>query len=148
MMRKIFTLALFIAFAVFSAQAQNDRVEALRIAYLTETLELTVEESQQFWPLFNEYEAKRKEIRRNTDRRKNTEEMTEAEAQQFITDNLDAEQKTLNLKREYFVKFQTVISAKRLARLPRAEKDFKRELLKRMKQRRENAGDRPRRGGF
>lgn len=58
----ILGLALLISFVSYGQNRNykrigsiEDKVEARRIAYLTTELELTVEESQKFWPLYNEH---------------------------------------------------------------------------------------------
>ena len=38
-----------------AAQNQKDDLEALRVAFITKELKLTSDESQKFWPIYNEY---------------------------------------------------------------------------------------------
>lgn len=121
-------------------QGRNARIEAMRTAYITENLELTVDEAQAFWPIFNEYEAKRKKIQKSVDRKKDIESMTDAEAEAFLTQSFVKDQQTLDLKRTYFDRFKAVIPIKKIAQLPRIEKSFRQELLKRMRGRREGQG--------
>ena len=42
---------------------KKEKIKALKIAYITEELELTSEEASKFWPLFNAYEDKQRELR-------------------------------------------------------------------------------------
>ena len=142
-MKNFLSLLFLIFFFAVTINAQGDRqernakIEAMRAAYITEKLALTVEESQMFWPIFNEYEASRKEIQKSYDRRKDIESMTDAEAEVFLTQSFVKDQEMLDLKRVYFEKFKTAISVKKIAQLPRIEKRFRQELLKRMKRGRE-----------
>ncbi len=49
------------------ANAQQDRkeqIERLRVAFITQELDLTVEESQAFWPIFNAFRDDKKELER------------------------------------------------------------------------------------
>ena len=62
----IFTLLLSSLAAVAQSKTTNDtealekgKIEAMKAAYLTNELELTVEESQAFWPIYNELQIKR-----------------------------------------------------------------------------------------
>ncbi len=129
-------------------QGRNARIEAMRATYITEKLELTVDEAQVFWPIFNEYEAKRKKIQKSVDRKKDIEAMTDIEAEAFLTQSFVKDQQMLDLKRTYFERFKTVIPIKKIAKLPRIEKSFRQELLKRMRGRREGEGQgRPNRQG-
>src|SRR6476660_7690060 len=41
----------------------KEKINAARIAYITERLGLTPEEAEKFWPVYREYSQKRKEIR-------------------------------------------------------------------------------------
>ena len=49
--------------------SKREKLQALKVGYLTEKLALTPEEAQAFWPLYNEMEARVKETRKG--RRKN-----------------------------------------------------------------------------
>lgn len=114
----------------------SDRLKSMKVAYITDQLNLTPEESQNFWPLYNELEDKLKENRKIHRSERIQENISEAEAKDLITRNFEAEQRELDLKIEYSNKFQTVISPVKLIRLQKAEKQFKRELLNRAKTRR------------
>ena len=138
-MKQIILLTLLLTGMTISVAAQPDRserkerVEALAVAYITEKLDLTVEEAQLFWPVFNEFQEKRKEIRRSFKKRQNPEEMSEAEAGEYLEDSLLQEQQMLDLKKEYYGKMASVISVKKVALLPQAEKKFREELIKRVR---------------
>ena len=44
-------------------EKKKEKIEAIKMAYLTEELELTVAESQAFWPVYNERQNKEHELR-------------------------------------------------------------------------------------
>jgi hypothetical protein len=142
-MVKLFNILFLVCFCIGPISAQenrrekNARIEAMRVAYITKNLDLTVEESQLFWPIFNEYEAKRKSIQRSFNYKREIESMTDEEAEDFIVESFTKDQQMLDLKRSYFEKFKTAIPIKKIAILPRIEKRFRQELLKRMRQGRE-----------
>ena len=49
------------------AERQNERkenIEAMKIGFLTKKLDLTPEEAQKFWPVYNQYSDKMKELRK------------------------------------------------------------------------------------
>ena len=53
---KRFILYTFFILSGFSMQAQNgNRLEALKIAYITKKMDLSPEEAQKFWPIYNQY---------------------------------------------------------------------------------------------
>ena len=144
-MKRIFLMSLFSLGFIITAFSQGpprrmngeggDRVKAMRVAYITNILELSPEESEKFWPIFNEMERKMRDVRKDA-RNNRIEPDSDAAARQAILDQLDMEQQRLDLEKEYLEKLNTVISYTKLYRLKKAEKDFKRELLKRSRERR------------
>ncbi len=142
-MKKILILVLLTGLTTLALQAQpgkqaDERIRAFRVAYFTDKLRLTPEESQQFWPLFNEFRDKVKAIKRDQKPEKAIIDLTDAEADAFIQEMLSAEEKEVALKREYFQKLRKVISPRKLAMLPQTEKEFNKTLLERMREFREN----------
>ena len=112
------------------------KIEAQKVAFLTRVLELTPEEAQKFWPLYNEYSEKERALRPDFKKRR-PKNMTEEEANELIDSFFDNEQKRLNLTKNYYEKFKMILPAKKVVKLHFAERRFKQELLKRIKQRRD-----------
>jgi hypothetical protein len=120
----------------------QDRIESMRIAFITNQLSLTPEESQQFWPVYNKYKEEEKVIRESY-RKPNIDfqSMSDAEGAKLIEDHFDMEQKLLDLKRATYKDLQSVIPVNKIARLNRAERAFKEKLLEFIQeQRRERKG--------
>lgn len=138
-MKKLFFV--LIAFAsIISVYAQPDgsriksRVEAHRIGFITQRLSLTPEESQQFWPLYNQYTDKVQQIRNSVKLEKQLDEMNDADIEKLIIGQMDKETRELDLRKEYYQKFKKVISVKKIAKLYKAERDFKAEMLKQLQE--------------
>jgi len=126
-----------ISTSIFAQQDnRRERIKSLRVAFITEKLELTPEESQKFWPLMNQFKVEQRQIRGQYRENAASLDMTDAEAEQSIVDNFEKEQKLLDLKRAYFQKMKGVIPPRKIARLQRAEKEFKTTVLKQMQNRR------------
>ncbi|MFD3003131.1 Spy/CpxP family protein refolding chaperone [Pontibacter toksunensis] len=124
-----------------AANAQDNRshdrrenVEAAKIAFLTEKMELTAEQSQKFWPIYNEYEAKRRELMKSYRHgyRKDVETLSEQEAKARIDEMFNTREKELALEKEYASKYQRVLSNRQLINLYRGERQFTKMLLKRL----------------
>lgn len=146
-MKSIITLLLGFVF-VASAMAQDvdeqvkdpkaqEKIRAARIAYITEKLGLTPAEAEKFWPIYNEFDQKRRELRlqnkdlrKNPDPNKSQEEIEKA----AIAQQHQFRQKELDLEKDYSGRLLNVISAKKVMALPRTEKDFRDLLLRRMQQ--------------
>lgn len=142
MKNKIALIASLILLVIGSAIAQpseetDERISSMRAAFITDKLRLTVEESQAFWPIYNEHQEKIEQLKTSYQSAKQLDQMTEAEARQQIINHLDMEEALVKLKREYVQKLQQVIPSKKLARLPAAERAFKQRLIEEMQARRQ-----------
>lgn len=149
-MKQLFLLILFITGISLAATAQpkGERWQKIREAkksYITERLNLTPEENTRFWPVYNSYERDLRNLRnryKQQYRASQKGELNEREAREWIQDNLEYQQEELNIKKEYKNRFLEIISARQMADLYQAERDFKIMLLKRMKESRGNGGRR------
>ena len=127
------------SFSSWSQESKSDKVEALKIAFLTDKLELTSKEAQTFWPLYNEYNSKMEKLRKSKksdfDELKNKgENLTDKELETFINEVFNSKQKELDLQKEYYEKYAKVLPIKKVALLYQAENQFKRELLRKIKE--------------
>jgi hypothetical protein len=135
-------LIICIVHTVLSIQAQpksdkKDRIQAIKVAYITEKINLSSKQSQQFWPLYNEYQNELKQL--NQSLRKNQfilEDMTDDELNIFVENKLKTEEQKIALQRTYLQNYKQVLSIRQIVRLYRAETSFKKELLRRAKERR------------
>jgi hypothetical protein len=116
----------------------GERIQALKIGFITERLQLTTEESQKFWPIFNEYEAEQKKIRQKYKFKKDFATMTDAEAEQSLNAGLEMEQQLLNIKKDYTQRMKRAVPVRKIAMLARVERDFKQELLKKLRELQQN----------
>jgi hypothetical protein len=135
-MKKIIIVCLSIVLSVSAFAQQGKRIEAMRIAFITQRLNLTSEEAQQFWPVFNQFSEKMQQIK-GTKMDAPLDEMSDADAEKMILTEFDKESKELELKKEYYQKLKKVLSVRKIAKLYRAERDFKNELVKYLKEARE-----------
>ncbi|MBT8235956.1 MAG: hypothetical protein KJO04_07170 [Bacteroidia bacterium] len=141
---KIGVLVLFMLVGTF-AFSQNrpgrERIKSLKVAFITERLNLTSKEAQVFWPLYNEHEEnieaiKRKERVDVLSKLQDFEYLTEGEASRLLDKLLDLEAEKHRLHIAYMERMSEVISAKKSFMLIRAEEDFKKRLLKEIQKRR------------
>lgn len=110
---------------------KREKIEALRVAFITKELNLGAEEAQKFWPLYNEYQDKLKAARRELKAHR-AEFANDKEAQEFLDAELLYRQRELSLYKQYYDKFKQVLSVKKVAQLRHAEEEFKKELLKQL----------------
>lgn len=112
-----------------------ERVQALKVAFITKALDLTSEEAEKFWPIYNEYSDKRDVVRKQLqENRKKVKEQSETltpeELMKLADEEMALRQQDLDLQKEMHEKLKKVLPAKKLALLYVAEEDFKKELLK------------------
>ena len=122
---------------------KREKVKALKVAYITEQLELTTDEAQKFWPIYNAFDENQSELRHEKmksilDRFKpgNVEKLSEKDASNSLAQMEKIEEDLFNLKKKFIKDLQGVISAKKIIKLKKAEEDFNRHLLKQMREKR------------
>ena len=125
------------AFGQDSPQNRRDKIENLKIAFITSELDLTNEEAEKFWPIYNEMEQKlrknRKERKRlNDDIKANYETYSEIELKNKLNEVFTTETEETSIKKEYTRKIAEVIGYKKATKLLSLEQRFKRELLNRV----------------
>lgn len=111
-----------------------EKIESAKIAFLTEKLHLTTDQSQKFWPLYNEYNADRRKGRTRAWilKESNLETLTDQQVREGINEMHTNRQNELNMEKQYVDKFLKVISVKQLATLYRSEREFTHVLLKKL----------------
>jgi Skp family chaperone for outer membrane proteins len=96
---------------VFQVGAQDgNRLGALKIAYLTKKLDLSPEEAQRFWPIYNKYDEEIHTVRIN--------------AVKDRTPEIELEEKILNIRKKYSADFGKALSPEKVNTFFRAEKEF------------------------
>ena len=123
-------------------QAQDpkvrDKINAARIAYITDQLGLTPEEAEKFWPIYREFSQNRaqikhqyREMKKNPDPNKTPEQ----NSQELVDLQFQMKQKELDLEKDYSGRLLKVISAQKLRTLPDAEKRFRQMILEQIQRR-------------
>src|ERR1035437_151533 len=120
---------------------KKENIEAQKVAFITKKVELTPEEAQQFWPVYNQYQGKLQELRKKRrqdikEAKENFEAMTDKDVEQLVDDEIVFRQKELDIQKEFHSKFKTLLPIKKVAKLYQAEEQFKRYLLNELKDRR------------
>jgi hypothetical protein len=140
-MKKYIYLIAIIATISLNAMAQKgERLEAMKIGFITERLNLSSEEAKVFWPVYNKFTDDMKKLRQSS-KGKISEEMadmpamTDAEAEKVLNDMVNFKIQEADLLKKYAAEFKKVIPVKKVVLLLKAENDFKRELLKKLSQR-------------
>ncbi len=140
-------ILLLLATTVFYGQNRpiRDKIKTLKVAFITERLNLTSEEAQVFWPIYNEHEdkietIKRKERREIRARLLDFDALSEKEADALLNDLIALENEKHQLNVAFMEKMSKAITSKKTFLLIKAEEDFKKRLLKEMRDRRRSGG--------
>ena len=113
---------------------KREKIEVQKIAFITKQLDLTPEEAQKFWPVYNQFSDARKQLHeQHKENRKDIDNLSDSEIEKLIDNHIIIDQKELDLKKKYHAEFKKVLSNKKIAKLYHAEMMFKAELLKRLK---------------
>jgi len=105
---------------------QEEKIQTLEIAFISRKLNLTTDEAQKFWPVYNEYKRDMRQVMINQRNNPNK-------------DVVDNDQKILDVRKKYRERFVGVIGQPRMNKFFQAEREFRGVLLNQLK----NRPDRP-----
>ncbi len=122
-MKQFLFLIIFVVEFLHAGASQppfkGDRVKALKIAYITQSLNLKSEEAQKFWPVYNAYDNEIKKARQTN-----------------LDDQLKIEEAVLNVRKKYKPEFKKVlVDDVRVNQVFKVDADFLNELKKELKRR-------------
>lgn len=130
-MKKIYTLLLFLFFHSYFCQSQppdgNDGnpVEVVKMAYITQELNLSPQEAQNFWPVYNNYNRELKQAQK-----------------QYPNDIVAYERKVVEIKERYQGSFRRVLgnNSQRINKVYTTDRQFKQLLQNEQKNRQQRQG--------
>ena len=134
-------ISIFIIFCMLCSFGQTTRQETRelinseRIAFITKELSLTSEEAQKLWPVMNESEQKRENLRKERNKlRKNIEnnptKVSESDYDEVLLFESQFHSKEAMIFSERQKKLRKIFTSKRILELYRAEEEFKKWLIK------------------
>lgn len=124
-------------------EGRKEKIRAYKIAYLTDQLDLTEQEAEKFWPIYNAHDKQLMQIRRNKHRntmhkiRENGgPESYDAAGSTSVLNELISYDKEMQATREQlFTELKSVLSPNKLLKLYIAESNFNKKLLNEYKKR-------------
>lgn len=115
------------------------KIEAARIALISERMGLTVEQAEKFWPVYHEFSGKQGELRKQLKEARNQINPNNPDPkkeQELVNFGFQLKQKGLDLEKDYSGRMLTIISAQQILNLRGAEREFNRLILNQLQQRR------------
>jgi hypothetical protein len=119
----------------------DDKIEAAKVAFFTQKLDLSAEDAKIFWPIYNDYQKEQNNFRRDRMQkmisyRKTAEidDLNDSQVLALIAGDFDFRQGDLNIERKYYYKLKNSgLSIKTIGKFYRAQEAFKKELLNRFR---------------
>tara|TARA_Y100000813_G_scaffold116809_1_gene83718 strand:+ start:440 stop:907 length:468 start_codon:yes stop_codon:yes gene_type:complete len=145
---KLFITLLFVGLSItqaFYSQENPKKVdkEAAKIAFFSNKLALTAEESKLFWPVVNDMEKELKDLRikmkEQIKRSKSETELSDKELESMMDARMELGKKQMDIKIKYHEKFKETLPIKKVAKYYQATKEYKKlqaQRRARMKQKR------------
>ena len=144
---KLYISLLLLLISTITLSQNNDKLEkikALRVAFISTKLELTSNEAQKFWPIFNEFDKNQTDLRKEKRmlmmrlKHQNTSSLSDIEMQKLL-DTSELLESNIQTNRQQLVKnLKGVISPQKIILLKQLEEDFKKTLLKQMRNSKNN----------
>ncbi|WP_274475718.1 Spy/CpxP family protein refolding chaperone [Mangrovimonas aestuarii] len=120
------------------AQSKKDRINSLKVAFITERLDLSEKEAQQFWPIYNAFKEQNNQLREQMHEKRKTvdvDALTEAEAEALLSEMEAMENKKRTLHSNLVKDLKKVLPSKKIVLLFKAEDEFKRKMFEEYKRR-------------
>lgn len=134
----LFLLLLSTATMQAQTQSTEERLQVLKVAFLTKKLNLTTDEAEKFWPIYNDYEDKRetakKKLLENRKKVRNnstgSDSLSTVDLDAIIAYEADFDENDAKLKRDLNTRLKKVLPVRKIALLYVAEEEFKKEILR------------------
>jgi hypothetical protein len=122
--------------------SQKEKIELYKIAFFTRQMQLSPQEATVFWPLYNQYMESmnvQKMNRRKSlqDTRELLDQMSDEEVNKLIDNRLLQAETALKERKEFVTALRKVLPAKKVAQYFKAEEQFKKKLMEKMNERKQ-----------
>lgn len=116
---------------------KRDQIKAMKVAFLTTELNLTSDEAEKFWPVYNAYDDKQFELRHQkmkTYARKlndgSLDNMSDREALAFLNQIESTDEEQYVIRKKFNSALRNILPPTKILKLRKSEVDFDRKLLK------------------
>jgi hypothetical protein len=137
-MKKIFYLIILCSFVSFG-QTRKDKMQSIRIAYITTELSLTQEETTRFLPLLSEYDNKQQELRKKMrviiKKINSFDELNDSEALETLNTLEKIELDLFNNRKNLINNMKSFLSSKKILKFRQIELDYNKKLIEKIKER-------------
>ncbi len=140
----LFVFLIFVSFSSFAQNGPRERMKAYKVAYLTEKLNLTSKEAEKFWPIYNNHEEtvhklkrqERKQLKTLREADNSPDGLSDQQAGDFLSSHIENQEKKSRFRKKLITDLKQIISNKKIIALIKAEADFNKRILQKMRERR------------
>lgn len=138
-------LIILTTISISLVRGQNPNMEKLnayKIAFFTKKMDLSSQEAEKFWPLYNEFQDKKFHIQQekvfiNRNFNQNGATMTDKELTEAGDKYISIEIQEASLSQEYHSRFKEILPPAKIIRLYQAENQYKLQLLNELQDRKQ-----------
>ena len=120
-MKRFLLFTIWVSAVLFAPAQKGTQIETLKIAYITNRLNLSPEEAQKFWPIYNNYSLELKVARMKAINNNSSE--------------IELDEALLNIRKKYSVQFGQVLPPAKVDTFFKSEKEFGHFVQKEMERR-------------
>jgi hypothetical protein len=96
-------------------------------------MNLSAEEAEKFWPVYNEYEKEQKKIREKFQPNKDILALDDSAVEKHLFGMLDMEEELVKLKKKYYLNFSKMVGYRKVAILAKSDREFNFAMIERLK---------------
>lgn len=130
-------LILGVSGMIRAQENHRERIRAYKTAHITEQMDLTVQEAEKFWPVYNAYDKemfslkvlKVKEEKRRIREKGGMDALNDKEANEVLAVMIQNEKEIIKIKEKLYKDLSKILEPKKLLKLYKAEMDFNKKLL-------------------
>ncbi len=130
-------------------QEKKEQIKSLKVAFITTELNLTTDEAAKFWPVFNAFEDKQQEIKRQKIKAifeqsegNSLDKLSEKDASALVTQMESSEDDLYQLKKKFISNLKGVLPSVKILKLKKAEEQFNKKLLQQFRDKRDKRDNR------
>lgn len=118
---------------------RHEKIKVQKVAFITTQLELSVEEAQMFWPVYNEYNDKLHKLKKEQHQllhrfHQDSDKLTDKDLEELSDKFIALQVEEANTRDAYHQKLKTILPIRKVVSYYQAEAQFKRLLMKRLKE--------------
>ena len=131
----LFLLLTMLTCIAFGQEDKRSQIKAMKTAYLTEELDLSSEEAEKFWPIYNTYRKNlwqlndEKYLTLHDNYRLDLNEISNRQAIEMLGISKQKEKEEMQLRETFQSDLLKVLPARKVFMLRKVEEGFKRKLL-------------------